>query len=166
MKQLIAALAALTLAAACTEPEHARDRDPAEALQADATQPPFLPDAPSYQVREAIRSAALEVRPDRALFQAAPMEEAEAAAEEERRAGELIAAHRAFPFNVLLRLTREETGAQVEVRVVDGGPFAAAQVPTLEPNPVITVSPEAASRLGARPGQRVPVWVEVVQWAP
>jgi len=166
MKQIIAALAVVAVATACTEPEHARDRDPAQALQADPTQAPFLPDAPSYQVREAIRSAALEVHPDRALFQAAPMDRAQAAAEEERRAGELIAAHRAFPFNALLRLTHHETGATVDVRVVDGGPFADARVPTLDPDPVIAVSPAAASRLGAQPGQPAPVWVEVVEWAP
>jgi hypothetical protein len=164
MKHPIMVVIGLALVTGCTEPEHARDRDPAQALQADRTGAPFLPDAPSYQVREAIRSAALEVHPDRALYLATDLEEEQAAEEERARHGELVAVHHAFPFNVLLRLTNEDTGAQVEVRVIDSGPFVESRAATLDPDPVIAVSPAAARELGAGPGERVPVWVEVLEW--
>jgi rare lipoprotein A (peptidoglycan hydrolase) len=165
MKQTIVGLALLALVAGCTEPEPARDRDPAEALQADRTQPGFLVDAPSYQVREAIRSSALEVRQDRALFLAAAMDAERAAQEEALRPGEQVAEHPAFPFNALVRLTHRDTGASVQVRIVDEGPFDETLAP-LEPDPVIAISPAAARQLGAGPGDRAHVWVEVVEWLP
>jgi hypothetical protein len=165
MKHGIALLIVLILAAGCAEPDHARGREPAEALQAEPG-PPFLPDAPSYAVREAIRSAALEVQPDRALYLATPMDPARADAEEADRPGELVAAHPAFPFHARLRLTHRDTGARVEVLVVDAGPFAETRAPTFDPDPRLAVSPDAARRLGVEPGQEAPVWVEVLAWAP
>lgn len=164
MNRIITVLAVLSLAAACTEPDHARSREPAQALQADPAQP-FLPDAPSHQVREAIRSAALEVRPDRVLYLATAMDGDEAAGEEAVRAGEHVAAHRAFPFHARLRLVHRETDAEVEVVVVDGGPFADAEAPTSEPDPRIAISPDAARQLGLEPGQEAPVWVEILAWS-
>jgi hypothetical protein len=165
MKPITLLIVSLLLVPACTEPDHARSREPAEALQADPAQP-FLPDAPSHQVREAIRSAALEVRPDRVLYLAVVMDPEQAAEEEATRPGELVAAHRAFPFHSQLRLTERETGARIDVRVIDGGPFADAQVPTFEPDPRIAVSPDAARQLGVGPGEEAIVWVEILEWAP
>jgi hypothetical protein len=165
MKRITLLIVSLGLIAGCTEPDHARSREPAEALQADPTQQPFLPHAPSHQVREAIRSAAIEVRPDQVLYQAAHMDGARAADEEATRPGELVAAHRAFPFHALLRLTHRDTGARADVRVVDGGPFADAQVPTLDPDPRIAVSPDAARQLGVQPGEEALVWVEILEWS-
>jgi hypothetical protein len=165
MKTTLAVIAASMVLVGCTEPDHAQSREPAQALQSfTPAQEGFLPGAPSYEVQEAIRSAAIEVRPDRALFLAGAMDAAQAEAEEALRPGELIAAHRAFPFNVLLRLTHRETGNRVQVRVIDGGPFADAQAPTFEPDPAIPISPDAARLLGIRPGDRAHVWVEVLEW--
>lgn len=158
--------AALVLTTGCTEPDHAQSRAPAQALQSfTPAQQGFLAGAPSYQVREAIRSAALGVRIDSALFLATAMDpgQAEAAA---RRPGERIAAHHAFPFNTLLRLTHRGTGARVEVRIVDEGPFIEGRASTLEPDAAIPVSPVAALHLGLEPGERAPVWVEVMEWTP
>ncbi len=163
MKNTLLILGVLVLIAGCTEPEHARSREPAQALQSDPGQP-FLPFAPSHQVREAIRSAAIEVRPDRVLYLAVMMDAEQAAEEEEVRRGEWVAAHRAFPFHVRLRLTHRETGASAEVVVVDGGPFADAQVPTFEPDPRIAISPDAARELGVAADDEVPVWIEILEW--
>jgi hypothetical protein len=165
MKTTLALLAALFVLTGCTEPDHAQSREPAQALQSfTPAQEGFLPDAPSYEVQEAIRSAAIEVRPDRALFLAGAMDAARAEEEEALRPGEMVAAHRAFPFNSRLRLTHRDTGNRVYVRIIDGGPFADAQVPTFEPDPAIPISPDAARLLGIRPGDRAHVWVEVVEW--
>lgn len=132
-------------------------------MQTDPAQP-FLPHAPSHDVREAIRSAAIEVRPDRVLYLAAVMDAEQAAEEEADRPGELIAAHGAFPFHSRLRLVHRDTGAEVEVMVVDGGPFADAEVPTLEPDPRVAIAPDAARQLGIEADQEVPVWIEIVAW--
>jgi rare lipoprotein A (peptidoglycan hydrolase) len=166
MKHVMPLLVGLLLVAGCTEPDHARGRDPAQALQADPTHDPFLVDAPSYQVREAIRSAALEVRGDRVLYQAVWLDPERAAEEERARPDELVAAHRAFPFHARLRLTHRDTGARVEVLVVDASPFIEAQVPTMDPDPRIAVAPDAARQLGVAPGEEALVWVEVLAWAP
>jgi hypothetical protein len=165
MKNAITVLVALMLVAGCTEPDQARGREPAEALQADPTQEPFMPDAPSHQVREAIRSAALEVRGDRALYQAAVMPPEQAEEEQRARAWQHVAANRAFPFNIRLRLTHRDTGAEVEAVTVDRGPFEEGRAPSIEPDPVILVSPDAARELGLEPGQEGLVWVEVVAWS-
>jgi hypothetical protein len=158
-------LGTVFLLAACTEPDQAQSREPAQGLQSfTPAREAFLPNAPSYEVLEAIRSSAIEVRPGRALFLAGAMAATQAEEEEARRQGELIAAHRAFPFNTLLRLTHRDSGTRVDVRIVDGGPFADAQVPTFEPDPAIPISPDAARLLGIRPGDRAHVWVEVLEW--
>lgn len=159
-------VALLGVVAGCNEPEQARDRVPAEALQSfDANQPPAFPDAPSYQVREAIRSAALEVRTERALFQATPMDDEEADRHLEARETDMVAIHPAFPFHTVIRLAHDETDAEVEVRVMDGGVHEDPSL-RLEPSPIIALSPAAAAALGVEPGDRAPVWVEVVEWAP
>jgi hypothetical protein len=163
MKHGTALLIVLILAAGCTEPEHARGREPAEALQVDPAQRSFLEDAPSYRVAEAIRSSALEVRPERALFLAAVMDPERAEAEEETRRDVPVASHHAFPFNVLVRLTHGDTGARTHVRMLDPGPFIVTPEP-LEPDPVIAVSPTAARELGVGVGKRAHVWVEIVEW--
>lgn len=165
MKTTLALMAALAVLTGCTEPDHAQTGEPAQTLQSfTPAEAGFLPGAPSYEVQEAIRSAALEVQPDRALFLAAALSPTRAEEEEALRPGEMVAVHRAFPFNALLRLTHRDTGNRVEVRVIDGGPFADAEVPTFEPDPAIPISPDAARLLGIRPGDRAHVWVEVVEW--
>lgn len=164
MNRTIMALAAWLIVSACAEPDHARGREPAEALQVDPTQRSFLEDAPSYRVAEAIRSAALEVRPERALFLTRPMEPDRAAEEELARPGERVASHPAFPFNALVRLTHRETDASVEVRMVEPGPFVEDRTEPLEPDPAIAISPEAAERLGVGADEQAHVWVEIVEW--
>lgn len=167
MRHAAAALALMTLLTACNEPEQARDRVPGEALQSfDANRPPAFEDAPSYQVREAIRSAALEVRTDSALYQAAVMDQEDMARHAAQRETDMLALHHAFPFNTWIRLSHQETGEQVEVRIVSAGLFEGPPELATEMNSVIEVSPEAARRLGLEPGERVPVWVEVIEWAP
>lgn len=164
MKHAPAVLVLVVFLAGCTEPEQAGERPPAEALQSfDANQPTPFPDAPSPQVREAIRRDALEVRTDRALFQASPMEEATASGSRPSDTG-LWAAHRAFPLHSRIRLTHEETGDQVEVRVA--GLPAAAPGSSAELVHVIEISPEAGDALGIPVGETAPVWVEIVEWGP
>jgi hypothetical protein len=163
MKHFLTLIAAAALIAACAEPDQARGREPAQALQVDPTQRGFLEDAPSYRVAEAIRSAALEVRTERALFLAAVMDAEQAAREEEARPGEAVGSHSAFPFNVLVRLTHRDTGAQTHVRMIEPGPFTPGTEPT-EPDPTIRISPAAAQELGIGEGGEAHVWVEIVEW--
>jgi hypothetical protein len=163
MRHTITVIATASLVIACAEPDQARGREPAQALQVDPTQRSFLEDAPSYRVAEAIRSAALEVRPERALFLVTAMDPERAEAAETERPDAPTASHPAFPFNVLVRLTHRETGDQTHVRMLDPGPFLETREPA-EPDPVIAVSPAAARELGLREGERAHVWAEIVEW--
>ena len=68
----------------------------------------------------------------------------------------LVAAHRTLPFGTVLRVTNLENGREVQVRVVDRGPFARGRI--------LDLSRRAAERIGMIRLGHVPVRVEVLSY--
>lgn len=68
---------------------------------------------------------------------------------------EFTAASRHFPFNTIVRVTNENNGRSVEVRINDRGPFARGRV--------LDVSEAAANSLDMKTSGTVPVKIEVVE---
>ena len=77
------------------------------------------------------------------------------------RQNQMVAAHRAFPFGTLLRVTNLRNDRAVNVRVVDRGPFAS---PKKAERPMIDLSRRAAEQLGYVDAGRARVRVEVLEW--
>ena len=77
------------------------------------------------------------------------------------RQNQMVAAHRAFPFGTLLRVTNLRNDRSVNVRVVDRGPFAS---PKKAEKPMIDLSRRAAEQLGYVDAGRARVRVEVLEW--
>lgn len=71
---------------------------------------------------------------------------------------QLTAAHRTLPFGTRVRVTNLETGASVEVRINDRGPF--------KPGRIIDLSRAAADRVGMLASGIARVRVEVVSGTP
>jgi rare lipoprotein A len=68
---------------------------------------------------------------------------------------QLTAAHRTLPFNTTVRVTHQQTGESVVVRINDRGPF--------KDDRVIDLSLEAAKRLGLIARGTGPVRLEVLE---
>lgn len=126
---------------------------------APAESAPF-PDAPSPVVRKAVRQAALEVEEGQATFYADRFEGRRTASGRTFRQQELVAAHRAFPFGTRLRVINTRNDNEVEVTVVDRGPFGHGGAL----RPTIDLSRAAAERLDFIASGRTAVRVEVIEW--
>lgn len=153
----------LIATAACNAPDTAEDRPPAEELQAFDPQPAeasIFPNAPSPVVREAVVESALDVEEGQATFYADQFEGRRTASGRTFRQSEMVAAHRAFPFGTRLRVTNTRNDREVEVRVVDRGPFGMHGNMT----PVLDLSRAAAERLDFINAGRAQVKVEVLEW--
>ncbi len=79
------------------------------------------------------------------------------------RQNQLVAAHRAYPFGTVLRVTNLGNDRSVNVRVVDRGPHGSAAAAR---NTIIDLSRRAAERLGYMADGRARVVVEVLEWGP
>lgn len=79
------------------------------------------------------------------------------------RQNQMVAAHRAYPFGTILRVTNTRNDRSVNVRVVDRGPHGAIAKAR---NTIIDLSRRAADELGYVAAGRTPVKVEVLQWGP
>ena len=77
------------------------------------------------------------------------------------RQNQMVAAHRAYPFGTVLRVTNLRNDRSVNVRVVDRGPHGARANAR---NTIIDLSRRAAERLGYTASGRTPVRVEVLEW--
>lgn len=77
------------------------------------------------------------------------------------RQNQMVAAHRAYPFGTLLRVTNLRNDRSVNVRVVDRGPFGNRAHAR---RTVLDLSRRAADRLGYVAQGRAPVRVEVLEW--
>jgi len=77
------------------------------------------------------------------------------------RQNQMVAAHRAYPFGTLLRVTNLRNERSVTVRVVDRGPFGSSAHAR---RTVIDLSLRAAERLGFVQAGRTAVKVEVLEW--
>lgn len=77
------------------------------------------------------------------------------------RQNQMVAAHRAFPFGTILRVTNLRNDRSVNVRVVDRGPFGTSGHAQ---RTVLDLSRRAAERLGYIAQGRTPVRVDVLEW--
>ncbi|HEV2130242.1 MAG TPA: septal ring lytic transglycosylase RlpA family protein [Longimicrobiaceae bacterium] len=77
------------------------------------------------------------------------------------RQNQMVAAHRAFPFGTILRVTNLQNNRSVNVRVVDRGPFGGQQSVQ---RTIIDLSRRAAQQLGYVDAGRTNVRVEVLEW--
>lgn len=77
------------------------------------------------------------------------------------RQNQMVAAHRAYPFGTLLRVTNTANGRTANVRVVDRGPFGAG---AKAERTIIDLSRRAAQQLGYIDAGRAQVRVEVLEW--
>ena len=69
--------------------------------------------------------------------------------------GELTAAHRHLPFGTMVRVTNEQNGKSVEVRINDRGPWTGG-------GRIIDVSSAAADQLDMKRAGIVPVEIEIL----
>lgn len=182
MKDLVVATTVLTaLAAGCGPGE--RDVPPEsdtpaqlsdERVAALAAQHPRLGDEPLPEpepnadaapgevppkVREQLPPSVLEQVRGEATFYADYFEGRRTASGIPFRQNQMVAAHRAYPFGTLLRVTNLGNGRSVNVKVVDRGPFGAAAR-----RPVIDLSRRAAQQLGFIAAGRTQVRIDVLQW--
>jgi rare lipoprotein A len=77
------------------------------------------------------------------------------------RQNQMVAAHRAYPFGTLLRVTNMANNRSVNVRVVDRGPFGSG---AKAQRTVLDLSRRAAGELGYIQAGRAEVRVEVLEW--
>jgi rare lipoprotein A len=132
--------------------------EPAPEPQPNGTARPQ--DIPRH-VREAIPEKALRTVTGEATFYANTFEGRRTASGIPFRQNQMVAAHRAFPFGTLLRVTNTGNNRSVNVRVVDRGPFGSG---ARAQRTVIDLSRRAATELGYIQAGRAQVRVEVLEW--
>jgi rare lipoprotein A len=112
-------------------------------------------------VRTALPGPVLERVSGEATFYADKFEGRRTASGIPFRQNQMVAAHRAYPFGTLLRVTNTRNDRSVNVRVVDRGPFGGSEKAQ---RTVIDLSTRAAGQLGFIQAGRAPVRVEVLEW--
>lgn len=159
-----ASLAFVLALAACGPPEGAPAPPPAEALQSFETpaQEASVFPAPSPSIARAVGRSALKVEEGRATYYADTFDGRRTASGRVFRQSEMVAAHRAFPFGTRLRVTNLRNQRQVEVTVVDRGPYGQHG----ELGPIIDLSSAAADALRFRRAGSTRVRIEVLKWGP
>lgn len=152
----------------CAPPETEESQPPAEELQsslADRTggmDEERLLGAPGPVVEGAVEEAALDVEEGEATFYADMFEGRRTASGRTFRQAEMVAAHRAFPFGTRLRVTNVRNDREVEVEVVDRGPFGHEGQLAAS----LDLSRTAAEHLGFVDAGRAKVQIEVLEWGP
>lgn len=119
------------------------------------------PEKPPERVREALPEPVLERITGGATYYADTFEGRQTASGIPFRQNQMVAAHRAYPFGTVLRVTNLGNDRSVRVRVVDRGPFGA---PRKAQRTVIDLSRRAAEELGYVTAGRAMVRVEVLEW--
>jgi rare lipoprotein A len=147
-EEVIAALAA----------EHPR-LNADEPLPAPQPSAGATPDRVPERVAERLPDRVLERVTGGATFYADYFEGRRTASGIPFRQNQMVAAHRAYPFGTILRVTNVQNHRSVNVKVVDRGPFGAAAR-----RPVIDLSRRAAEQLGFIQAGRAQVQVEVLEW--
>lgn len=112
------------------------------------------------RVATTVPDAVLETITGQATFYANKFEGRRTASGIPFRQNQLVAAHRAYPFGTILRVTNLRNDRSVNVRVVDRGPFGASAAR----GTVIDLSRRAAEQLNFIDAGRVQVRVEVLEW--
>jgi rare lipoprotein A len=123
--------------------------------------PTASPEAVPERVRAALPERVLERVTGPATYYADKFEGRRTASGIPFRQNQMVAAHRAYPFGTVLRVTNTRNNRSVNVRVVDRGPFA---TPRGAQRPVIDLSRRAAQQLGFIQAGRAPVQIEVLEW--
>lgn len=113
------------------------------------------------RVREALPPRVLERVTGGATFYADKFEGRRTASGIPFRQNQMVAAHRAYPFGTLLRVTNLANDRTVNVRVVDRGPFGGAANAR---RTMLDLSRRAATQLGYTDEGRAQVRVEVLEW--
>jgi len=123
--------------------------------------PNATPDQVPERVRNALPERVLERTRGPATYYADKFEGRRTASGIPFRQNQMVAAHRAYPFGTVLRVTNTRNDRSVNVKVVDRGPFAR---PRGVEAPVIDLSRRAAQQLGFIQAGRAPVQIEVLEW--
>jgi rare lipoprotein A len=139
-------------------PQLAPDPAPPPTPSPNAT-PGQVPD----RVQNALSDDVLETVTGEATFYADRFEGRRTASGVPFRQNQMVAAHRAYPFGTVLRVTNMNNQRSVNVRVVDRGPFGPAKVAERK---VIDLSRRAAQQIGMIGAGRAVVQVEVLEWGP
>lgn len=125
-------------------------------------EPQPSPDADPADVPERVRRAGiLEYATGEATFYGQQFEGRRTASGIPFRQNQLVAAHRAYPFGTILRVTNTRNDRSVNVRVVDRGPHGSSAKAR---NTIIDLSRRAAAELDYISAGRTPVRVEVLEW--
>ena len=119
------------------------------------------PDADPADVPEHLSTRVLQTVLGDATFYANKFEGRRTASGIPFRQNQMVAAHRAFPFGTILRVTNVSNSRSVNVRVVDRGPFGTSAHAR---RTVLDLSRRAAERLGYVQQGRTRVKVEVLEW--
>ncbi len=176
-KKIIACLVlSLGAAAACAPDRPTAAELPPEVIAQLAQEYPVLRSEPApepqpngdadpvavpQRVQEALPERVLQAVTGGATFYADKFEGRRTASGIPFRQHQMVAAHRAFPFGTLLRVTNLRNDRSVNVRVVDRGPFAS---PKKAERPIIDLSKRAAEQLGYVEAGRARVRIEVLEW--
>lgn len=118
-------------------------------------------DAVPERVRQNLSPRVLERVTGGATFYANTFEGRRTASGIPFRQNQMVAAHRAYPFGTLLRVTNLANDRSVNVRVVDRGPFGSS---ANKRRTIIDLSSRAAGQLGFIDAGRAEVRVEVLEW--
>jgi rare lipoprotein A len=137
-------------------PALAMERAPAPQPGQGAT-PGRIPD----RVEAALPDRVLERVTGEATFYADHFEGRRTASGIPFRQNQMVAAHRAYPFGTVLRVTNLRNDRSVNVRVVDRGPFGAK---ARARGTVLDLSRRAAEQLDYTGAGRTQVSVEVLEW--
>jgi rare lipoprotein A len=134
-----------------------REEDAAEPQPTRLAAPGEVPD----RIREHANGMILQTVHGGATFYADKFEGQRTASGIPFRQNQMVAAHRGFPFGTVLRVTNLQNGRQVNVRVVDRGPFGAG---SRAERTIIDLSRRAAAQLDYVEQSRAQVRVEVLEW--
>ena len=137
-------------------PQLAQERAPAPTPSPGAT-----PGQVPQRVAHALPDDVLETVTGEATFYADKFEGRRTASGIPFRQNQMVAAHRAYPFGTILRVTNTRNDRAVTVRVVDRGPFGSSAKAR---KTVLDLSRRAAEQLDYIGAGRTPVKVEVLQW--
>lgn len=118
------------------------------------------PEQPPRTIAARLSDEVLETVTGSATFYANRFEGRRTASGIPFRQNQMVAAHRAYPFGTILRVTNLRNDRSVNVRVVDRGPFGASAAR----GTIIDLSRRAAENLDFINAGRARVRVEVLEW--
>lgn len=131
-----------------------------EPLQEPRPSPDARPERVPDRVASRVPEAVLETITGQATFYANHFEGRRTASGIPFRQNQMVAAHRAYPFGTILRITNLRNDRSVNVRVVDRGPFGTSSAR----GAIIDLSRRAAESLDFIGAGRAQVRVEVLEW--